>query len=1292
MRTFAFILLNILALLFTDASASNLLYPNSQSRSLNCFVNLKLPYDANIVNTIYQDNNGLVWIGTKRGLINYNGFNYHLCYFGKNLPDENTIQSIIQADDEYLYVGTDNGVRKFSLSTWKFENNEKELAAIKAVRTLAVFDDKLWIGTRDEGLFFYDLKQRKLHKISSASFRHKLVYSLLAVGDKLFIGSYGGLNIFNRVTREFTAINTSKEKATIVNSFAFDARNNCLWLGTEGKLLQYNLRNNSIIVKKEFSGTFLKNIIVDTQTNQLIIGTEIGLLTYQISTGLFEFIEHDVHNPQSLCNNLVYDLYKDAQNNLWIATDNGISMYQHSPLLQEIKLSDFINTSKGNLFTNILVGRNDDYWLGGENGLLHVTRDKTVWYNTANDYYKLRNNNVRAIYEDREKQIWIATDGGVAKLDNGTKQFVYFKIGDRQNYTNWTYGIYEDDAHRMWIATYMSGLVVINKKDLLKSSLTHYALSQKNFYGSKHIKSVYKLEADYKGNIWANTNEGLICINPSSGAYEQVGIYLDNFICDGNSIWYSDQGSIYKYDIKNKKKYKVPYQISYGSANSIVGIRNRIWISSADGISYIEKKSLNVFPCYIIDKHFKCAVYDAVNKRILFGGEDELATINVAKFDKVYRKKAAVISALYCDTVLIPIVGNRFQKNVQLPSFRNISIELASYDYSSPGEVFYYKWNNEHEWKKMKAGNNLLEYPVMPSGENILKICLTNPKVDRDAVITTYSFKVPFPWYLSIWAWMSYLLLFVGCVVALLKMQKRKNEKIFERKAKEKTMELTRMKMDFFVNVSHELKTPLSLIIAPLGKMLAESTNSKKRDTLKGIHRNALKLNSLIYKIIDDKQTEYESENQVLRSHVELISLINNCVSSFSPIIGEKNIAVGFSHQMKELWLNVDMIKIESVFTNLLSNAIKHVDDNCGEIKINLVQKDNEIMVSVRDNGRGILSEELPLIFIKHYQGKTENKENYGTGIGLYLVKKYIEMHLGKVFVSNDNGAVFTVSIPLKENSIINGELLENDFEPENSEVHLPVILIIDDNEEVVGFLCSALCEKYKCFKAYDGKEGLDVLQSHKVDLIIVDQMMPVMSGLDFVRTVKHNALTENIPIIMLTAKDDFDTEMQSIKVGVDVFLSKPFDFNKLLLQVARLIKHSQNIKKNAHIEKILSSSTSVNEENVESPDELFMRELLRCIETNMDKEGFNVSMIAELLKVDQKQLYRKIKQLAGKTPVNFLRTMRLKRAAELLKQNRFTVSEVMYMVGISNASYFTKCFAAEYGMTPKQFVQEHSS
>lgn len=234
--------------------------------------------------------------------------------------------------------------------------------------------------------------------------------------------------------------------------------------------------------------------------------------------------------------------------------------------------------------------------------------------------------------------------------------------------------------------------------------------------------------------------------------------------------------------------------------------------------------------------------------------------------------------------------------------------------------------------------------------------------------------------------------------------------------------------------------------------------------------------------------------------------------------------------------------------------------------------------------------------------------------------------------------------------------------------------------------------EKYLCLKAFNGKEGLDILKTQNVNLIVVDQMMPIMNGLEFVRNLKHTAQMENLPVIMLTAKDDFETELQSIKAGVDVFISKPFDFNKLVLQVARLLKQAQNVRKAQHIETMLKEQRSTKEEtSIESSDELFIKELLQIIETNMQKEGFNVSMLSDMMKVDQKQLYRKIKQLTGKTPVAFLRSTRLKRAAELLKQDRFSVSEVMYMVGMSNASYFTKCFTNEFGIAPKQFVQEHN-
>ena len=1282
------IILSLLLGLLVNARASNFLFQSDINVTWNNFYNMKLPYDANVINTIYQDSNGLIWIGTKRGLVNYNGYNYHLCYYGKNMPDENTVQTIVQSNN-FLYVGTDNGIRKLNLLTWKFESTNRELSKVKAVRALTVFDGKLWIGTRDEGLLYYDMQAKRLHKISSKIFQHKMVYALLPVNHKLFVGSYGGLNVYDAQTHKMISVSLSGLKDPIVNSLAYDKRNNCVWLGTDGKLMVCPLNGQQVTLVSDISGCYLKSIVPGIRNNRLLIGTETGMLLYKIATKSFLKIEHDVRNPQSLCDNLIYQLYQDKQNNLWIATDNGISMIQQTPLIYDFKLTDWIESPKGNRFTCMLQSSCKEYWLGGENGLLYVSAGKTIWYSTSNAQYKLKNNYIRAIYRDRSNQTWIATDGGIAKLNSHTMQFEYCQLGNKHNNTNWIYGIYEDSKHRMWIATYLSGLIVVDKASLENSLSCPYVLTRENFVGYGKIKSVYQMMPDDAGKLWANTNVGLICVDPLKEDYKLANVYLDNFVCDGKEIWLSDQGKIYPYNIQRQCKGKMLYQISYGSAYSFVCTPGRVWVASVDGIICIDKKTKAIYPYYANNPHFKCALFDSYRNRILFGGEDGVTSFNLRKVDPARHAQKVYISAISCDSLLVPVSCDGNKNVVQLKTFRNVSLELASYVYSLQGESYYYKWNDE-EWKKIKANNNLLDFPVMPSGKNILKLSMTNPIFDRNAVISTYILSVPYPWYLSIWAWGFYVLLILTGLVLLLKMQKRKNERLYEQKAKEKTLELSRMKMEFFVNVSHELKTPLSLVIAPLGKLLSECTNAKMRDSLKGIQRNALKLNSLIYKIIDDKQTEYDSENSVIRSHIELVALLNSCISSFAPFVNEKNIKVEYVHDMQDLWVNVDVVKMESIFTNLLSNAIKHVNDDNGLVQVRLQELKNRIVVSVRDNGCGIPVAELPLVFIRHYQGKEEDKAMHGTGIGLFLVKKFVELHQGTVKVANDKlgGAVFTVELPLQENSIIEEP---TPMAPMMEKNDLPKVLIIDDNKEVVEFLYSALGEKYHCLKAFNGKEGLDVLKNQSVNLIVVDQMMPIMNGLEFVRNLKHTAQTVNVPVIMLTAKDDFDTELQSIKAGVDVFIPKPFDFNKLMLQIARLIKRAQSVEKAQHIETILEAKSQHQKPSGESADEMFVKELLKIIEANMHKEGFNVSMLSELMSIDQKQLYRKTKQLTGKTPVAFLRSIRLKRAAELLKQNRFSVSEVMYMVGMSNASYFTKCFTSEFGIGPKQFVQEHN-
>ena len=233
-----FIIFGLLFGILANVKGSNLLFPNNTSTTWNNFCNMKLPFDANVVYTIFQDSNGLIWIGTKRGLVNYNGYNYHLCYYGKNMPDENTVQAIVQYD-HYLYIGTDNGIHKLNLLTWNFEDTDQDFYKVSAVRALAVFDGKLWIGTRDDGLLYFDIQKGKLHKIAPKNFQHKMVYALLPVANKLFVGSYGGLNIYNKTNHNLYSVNLPEMKDPIVNSLAYDRRNNCVWLGTDGKLLSY---------------------------------------------------------------------------------------------------------------------------------------------------------------------------------------------------------------------------------------------------------------------------------------------------------------------------------------------------------------------------------------------------------------------------------------------------------------------------------------------------------------------------------------------------------------------------------------------------------------------------------------------------------------------------------------------------------------------------------------------------------------------------------------------------------------------------------------------------------------------------------------------------------------------------------------------------------------------------------------------------------------------------------------------------------------------------------------------
>lgn len=1259
-------------------------HPLNKTQSYQTFKNISLPVDANLVNTIFQDDRGMVWLGTKRGLYSYNGFDLHE-HLDETFPYGNPVYSIVQISKDHLCLGTDNGVRWFNLNdkTLGCPYPAKELSL--AVRSLALFDGYLWIGTRDSGLERLSLSTGRVESVGLQDRNETTIYYLEAAEDKLFIASYEHLSYYDGKDGVRRIVELGNPARLMVNSLLWDKDRDCIWVGTEGYLYKYEIRSRKVYRQDFLTGNSFKSLCMDPEDN-LLIGTDAGLFVYDFSNDTYTQVVHDSRNSRSLCNNIIWDIHCDKNQNVWLATDRGVSLAQTDIGQHYIHLSELVQSGDGNLFTSLLIDSNGDHWMGGENGLIHINGAapyEVEWFRQDSDGFPLRHNRIRHIYEDSSNDIWIASDGGVGRYDRGKRKFEFYRIQIETSgkNANWAYSILEDRSGRMWIASYMGGLFVCSKDNL--GILHHF--NEDSGIGS----NVYQLQ-DGGDCIWANTSNGIVSIDIRTLEVERHDIYADNMLYHDNVIWHTISGKLSQYDIAKGESKDITFSETCRQIHSFILENDNIWISSSEGILCLDPATYELTNISSTTDNYLCGIYDGPNREILLGGEDCLTRIDIDRKELSASSDSVFIASLVSDGSLMhpredyTIAGNRIKINKE----SDIIIELSSFSYQAD-ESYHYRFDNEDRWQSLGKGNNHISLVNLSGGTYSLQLSNSNPSVNPDAPVNEYFIVVPHPWYLKWQAFVLYAAAFIGSVTIGIRIIHLRNKRKFELREKERSLELSNMKMDFFVNISHELKTPLSLIIAPVSRMLSETTNARQKETLSTVHKNALRLSTLIHKVLDFKQLEAESEDILIRSHTELGTLLKSCISTFRSAVEEKRISVNTLIPKGTIWANVDSLKLESAIINILSNAIKHVSEDSGAVNIELSKVNDNAVITISDNGRGIDKEELSLVFIRYFQGRN-GKSKEGSGIGLYLVKKYIELHGGHISIESNEGTIVRSSIPLTgENSCI-----VNDAETEKAPSHgdsSARLLIIDDNKEIVAFLAETLSQHYECHKAYDGREGLDIIDRHTPDLIIVDQMMPEMDGFTFSRAVRKNYTTATTPIIMLTAKDDMATELESIKVGVDIFMPKPFDIKKLQLRIAQLLRKRSSIEKAVRIE-TTSRPDFKDCRDQRSPDELFMEKVTKAIEENMGKEDFNVSALADIMSVDTKQLYRKLKQLTGSTPVNYIRKLRMMKASILLKEERFTISEVMFMVGYSNPSYFSKCFTEEFGTSPKDYRKRTDS
>ncbi len=1264
-----------------------------------------------------------MWIGSSRGLYSYDGYSTQV-HFEFDQRSNSRIYCGVKADDSHLYLGSDAGLLIYNYRTDRYDTTEgTPLHPLTDVRALALQGDQLWIGTLS-GLYVWNLRTKTLKAFDRKQYPtlpHATIYSIIrSHDDRIYIGTYDGLCLYLPQSDSFRNITlpANLQKSNLfVNSLLEDTVRRCIWIGTEGNLLKYTPADEHIHLIDAFHDNSIKSLALD-HSGRLLAGTDNGLYVYHESEGELQHLVHDSRNLQSLSNNIVWSIFADREQNIWIGTDNGVSLARNNSTYRYVPISQITGTGDGNQFYSIFKDSHGYYWFGGTNGLIRFQNTATdkysvLWYKMSDRQYPLSHSRIRHIYEDKDRQLWIATDGSVNRYDYARRQFVHYSIIDSTGTynANWAYHLMEDDYGKLWIATCLGGVFVADKQKLMQCTSGNY-VAEYNFNTRNGLSGMFinQLAPDKEGHVWAllyNNGIDKIDIHTRQITPFPVHAHTDgrqpNFIlCDREGyIWCGFRGGVMRITPTDNSIRSIRFDaFNNNEVLSMMEAEGHIWISTSDGFWVVDKQTQEARRLNLTGKHFTCMFFDREQRTIYLGGVDGYAITTPDVLADKMIQRPILSTALYVNNQWLELPGQniRYTSDIEL-NYRqnNLSVEVSDLPYSMEEKSkFVYRLDGiDRYWNLLEANTNRISYNNLAYGNYRLSISKLDAHGQPSADVHTLSIRINPPWYYTFWAKSIYFLLIASLVAWTVNFFRVKNRLKNERTEKAKILEQSRQKIDFFTNLSHELKTPLSLIIAPVSKLLHEVKNPQEKKQLELVQRNAMQLNSLIHQVLDFNRVDSSTSAVLILSHTELVGFARNIFNMYEEAGREKGITYHFHTQVEKWYADIDLIKWESILNNLLSNATKYTSEG-GSIDLSIDYREDSRMleITVSDTGTGIPKQDLPYIFQRFFQSSQTVGRKEGTGIGLYLVKTYTELHGGSIRVTSEEnrGTTVVLSLPFvreeapsseQEAAIIEvPEEVSTDTAPTDSRL---LILVVDDNPEIRDFVVDILRTRYRCLTADNGKTGMELCFEQHPDLVIADVMMPGMDGMEMCRHIRKHIPTSTTPIIMLTAKSDKDTELESMHYNIDAFVPKPFEPDMLLSRVEQLIQSKQALEAKTRIETI-TTPTAI---EATSLDEKFLAGITRLIEERISDSDLNVNALCELSGINNKQIYRKLKQLTGLTPVEYIKSIRMKKAAMLLNQGTFTVAEVMYMVGYSNHSYFSKCFQAEFGVTPKQWIHK---
>lgn len=1249
---------------------------------------------------MFRDSRGIMWLGTNSGLFFYDGVTTHPV--GENELFGTQIYAIVEKDNK-LYIGSNNGLRVFDYNTGNFTSNYSR--SPKEIRTLLLTENKLWIGGLD-GISLLDLPTDQWKDVS-AGLPHRSVYSILKDSRGIiYVGTYNGLARWDSRRAEFSPlkvrIGSDEQSALFANCLLEGADKECIYVGSEGSLFKYSPSADRWEKITHVEKNNIKSLS-NGDLDHILIGTDNGV--YDLYKDSVHHYRHNSRQELSLADNEIWCIYADDDHNVWAGHERGFSIASNSSSIRTVKLSNLANSGEGNDIYSIYRDSKDDLWFAGTNGVIHLSTDASPkWYRHTPDAHSLSHNRVRAIHEDSDNNMWFATDGGVNRLDRKNGTFDVFHIVDTlgQHNSNWVYALAEDGDH-FWVGGFLSGLQYVDKSKfhpgggIVVSELTVNSESDASKGLRLRNDFVNNVIRDRSGDLWVLLFRDSVLTRFSTdedkaGAFDirqLTGSYPNNICMDKSGrMWCAFNGGVII--INNDGSHDIvrfPHTNSDESILSMGKVGDGMWISTQSNVWAIGPETLDAKLLPIPQQSYTAIFEDSISNKVYLGGTDEILEVDIASIgsNPDFKSINMVLNDSGDGRLNLSDIKSG-AKGLKIPYGGSITLVVSTLNYS-PESVQRYMYkltdsgdDNESGWVIMPEGSNTITFSDLKMGHyNVLVKTLGSAAMPISVPLTVES-----PWGLSWWAICLYILAAAGAAYWLIWYTRKKNLRAFHEQERQTALENVERKLSFLSTISHDLKTPLSMILGPVSIMKEHARDPESKKNLESVYDNAVRLNNMIHRTLELQHLEDSDENLLILSIFDVVEFCGGVFEVFKENNPQKNFV--FHSSCTQILIEADAVKFESIITNLLSNACKYSDDG-STISCGISKQGENVEIVVSDDGIGIADIDQPLVFQRMFRAPSTSKLREGTGLGLYLIKRYLELMGGTInlYSKEGQGTSFVVSLPVSEKVVPE---INHAVNPDDS--NKTKILIVEDNLQISGFIAEILKDKYTCIKADNGRSGLAIAASFVPDLIIVDEMMPIMTGLEMVKRLKQNPRMGSIPIIMLTAKSDNKTENESIKLGIDVFMAKPFEPQALLGRISQLLKSRTEIKEKVRIQAITEAEAKPIE--AESVNEKMLAKIAKVIEDNISDPDLNVNLLCEKSGIPNKQLYRLIKKYMGLSPLDYIRRVRLQKAALLLSQHRFTVSEISYMVGFNTPSYFAKCFQNHFGVKPSQYQSDDES